>query len=53
MLQKSGYIPRLLNYLGVSGYYLVLIGEAFAQELPDTDTKSALALARSESLFQA
>lgn len=28
-LQKSGYIPRLLSYLGVSGYYLVLIGGAF------------------------
>lgn len=53
MLQKSGYIPRLLSYLGVSGYYLVLIGGAFAQELPDTDTKSAVALAHSESLFQA
>ena len=42
MLQKSGYIPRLLNYLEVSGYYLVLIGGAFPQELPDTDTQSAL-----------
>lgn len=52
MLQKSGYIPRLLSYLGVSGYYL-LLGGAFAQELPDTDTKSAVALAHSESLFQA
>lgn len=31
MLQKSGCIPRLLSYLGVSGYYLVLTGGAFAQ----------------------